>query len=392
MRDAAFLHSLVKNNFLAKQGFLLDFNQPLPTKDDIRERFPNYMGWFTPIENGAFFTGLYLYGLLDSRKAREAYAADIRALKDALCALQDAATVPGFVPRGLAEDGVSHYPFSSDDQVGPFLLGLWKYRNSDLCGENERRDVDKRIMTVIDSAKEHDYRYVTEIPGVLRYGCGAGKTWRDTMQRLFLPFVAYRITLDKAWLDDYRAALSEKVCGAMLMRKDIANAGFAPDMIEQTSLIQFWIFVSSHLMQKELAFYDEDLRAIYEEGLRHNGFAALPHTKRFENMGDFSSIPFGNWRDIEKLYDAERNHRDPNAYGSEQGCVLGSVLPGRAPEHTEFAGAVFSAWICAKSMNEAAAAEAEKQMRKLLANVEIEKMRMCYAFAAECSALALGVE
>ena len=35
-----------------------------PTPEECEKGIPNGMGWWTPIENGAFFTGLYAYTLI----------------------------------------------------------------------------------------------------------------------------------------------------------------------------------------------------------------------------------------------------------------------------------------------------------------------------------------
>ncbi|MFA5204764.1 MAG: hypothetical protein WC708_10220, partial [Lentisphaeria bacterium] len=34
----------------------------LPTPDGCRDNQPNALGWWSPIEGGAFFTGCYLFG------------------------------------------------------------------------------------------------------------------------------------------------------------------------------------------------------------------------------------------------------------------------------------------------------------------------------------------
>ena len=60
----------LKKRFLSPQGFLYDYADgngevELPTPDECLANFPNVFGWWTPIENGGFFTGLYLVGLCE---------------------------------------------------------------------------------------------------------------------------------------------------------------------------------------------------------------------------------------------------------------------------------------------------------------------------------------
>ena len=87
----------------------------LPTPDQIAQEFPNAAGWGTGMENCALNAAQVLPGALlrhelapDERTEHEA-----RTLFQGLLRLFCAASAPGFLPRGLALDGVSHYPNSS---------------------------------------------------------------------------------------------------------------------------------------------------------------------------------------------------------------------------------------------------------------------------------------
>ena len=44
----------------------------IPTNEECQQAKPNPLGWWTPIENGAFFTGLYTYALIEKyNKSKE---------------------------------------------------------------------------------------------------------------------------------------------------------------------------------------------------------------------------------------------------------------------------------------------------------------------------------
>ena len=48
------------NEFVYGPGLLMDYVGPMPTPDEAARAFPNAMGWWTPVENGAMFTGQWM--------------------------------------------------------------------------------------------------------------------------------------------------------------------------------------------------------------------------------------------------------------------------------------------------------------------------------------------
>jgi hypothetical protein len=115
----------------------------LPTADQIAQEFPNAAGWGTGMENCALNAAQVLPGALlrhelapDELTEREA-----RTLFQGLLRLFSAAGDPGFLPRGLALDGVNHYPNSSADQYTMVLYALHAYAVSGVATAAERRQV-----------------------------------------------------------------------------------------------------------------------------------------------------------------------------------------------------------------------------------------------------------
>ncbi len=74
---------------------------------------------------------------------------------------------------------------------------------------------------------------------------------------------------------EYIRLRDEKPNNSLFTRKEIASHGFAPDMIKNTGLIQFWIDVCAHLCLKELSKYDENSASYYQKGLLSNGEVAI---------------------------------------------------------------------------------------------------------------------
>lgn len=69
--DEKFFHDIVWKRFIRMPyGHLLDYagksgEAYYPTAEECKKCMPNSLGWWTPIENGAFFTGLYTYALIE---------------------------------------------------------------------------------------------------------------------------------------------------------------------------------------------------------------------------------------------------------------------------------------------------------------------------------------
>src|SRR5207237_9753667 len=107
--------------FIDRNGIMLDFTAldgmvSLPTPEECREGKPNALGWWSPIENGAMFNGLYMDAAVNRwRHTKSADdAANVRRLMEGLLLLNSISDVRGFIGRGVSTDGKSHYPMGSN--------------------------------------------------------------------------------------------------------------------------------------------------------------------------------------------------------------------------------------------------------------------------------------
>ncbi len=100
-------HAELWNRRIDKHGVILDYVGELPTPEDCTLGKPNAIGWWSPIENGPMFTGLYLPAACE-RARRSGYPADTdnaRRLAQGLLKCASVSDVPGFIARGiLSED------------------------------------------------------------------------------------------------------------------------------------------------------------------------------------------------------------------------------------------------------------------------------------------------
>ena len=172
----------LKRRFLSPEGFLYDYAGPdgeveLPEPEECRVNFPNPFGWWTPIENGAFFTGDYLLGVL--RSSRRPVPAEreqlIRTLLHGLFRLQDAAQTEGCILRGIGADGMCRYPASSCDQIVPWLLALYEFQRHPAASEKEKAECRSRILRLLTALRKRNWTIPGDMPGYDRGSFLTGK-------------------------------------------------------------------------------------------------------------------------------------------------------------------------------------------------------------------------
>ncbi|MCQ2386433.1 MAG: hypothetical protein MJ078_07160, partial [Clostridia bacterium] len=311
-----FLHNQVWTRFIHKPyNHLVDYadedgNASIPSGEECKNGIPTVMGWATPIADGAFFTGLYLYGLcVRDEKIRKSAKADTDAaaavrkeeilkLMNGLFLLDDVSPVDGFIARGVASDGVSHYPYRSEDQFGPWVLGLWKLYNTDLPSAETKEKIRVHILRAIAGMKRTGYDIPTEIEQVTR-GSFAHDDWRGVCKLLFCMAVEVKLTGDPDALREYQSLCEEHPDGSIFSRLEIASHGFANDMVRDTSLIQFWIDICAHLCLRALGEADPAHKEYFDAGRRSNAFCTSAFLKDVDRFNQEHTVRLNmNWREL----------------------------------------------------------------------------------------------
>jgi hypothetical protein len=169
------VHRNIWSRFVGPDNVLYDYaglqgEVLLPTPEECAENKPNAFGWWSPIENGAFFNGDYLlaqcarYERLRTEESRDR----VQRLVAGLYLLQDVCVTPGMIARGVGSDGACHYPCASHDQVIPWLLGLWRYLATDIPTAPEREECRARLLRELQALQAADWRIPGERPGFER--------------------------------------------------------------------------------------------------------------------------------------------------------------------------------------------------------------------------------
>jgi hypothetical protein len=286
-------------------GIILDYVGEIPTPEDCKLGKPNAIGWWSPIENGPMFTGLYLPAACERarRSGRAEDKANAQRLAAGLLKCASVSDVPGFIARGVGTDGKCHYPLGSDDQTHPWFLGLHAYCMSRIPSADERSRIVKKMQEVADVLESTGWKCPCDgaFRGQFRGGF-KGPLFRDAVRYLFLLRAMYDVTEDRVWLERYRKALAERPGRGDMTRVAICAAGFLPDGHEIANLTdhQLWIYVGSQASLAVLADCETNAerRAEYGTGLSINAKVAAGAIDGYSKFDNEDQQVFGHadWR------------------------------------------------------------------------------------------------
>ena len=193
-------HAEIWGRFIDKHDVMLDFANPdgplsIPTQEECKLGKPNALGWWSPIENGAFFNGLYMEAAVNRwrKTQRPEDAEKARRLANGLMLLGSASEVKGFVGRGVATDGKSHYRMGSDDQTLPWFYGLWGYLESGIATDGERSRIIAKLVETADEIVRLKWSMPAEPPFGIRGGFG-GFLFYQAPRLLFVAKMMHQIT------------------------------------------------------------------------------------------------------------------------------------------------------------------------------------------------------
>ncbi|MFZ2277787.1 MAG: hypothetical protein WAW39_08305 [Prosthecobacter sp.] len=300
-------HTELWRRFVDPHGIIRDFEGDLPTPEDCKLGRPNAIGWWSPIENGPMFNGMYLPAICE-RARRSGAAADAeqaRRLAQGLIKCASVSDVPGFIARGIGTDGTCHYPLSSDDQTHPWFLGLHAYLKSGLPTAEERQQIVTKVKEVATALEATKWRIPCEgdFKGTFRGGF-TGHLFRDAVRYLYLLRATHEITGDAIWLERYHKARAERPAPGTKTRAEICAAGYPYDReaIAHIDESQLWIYVGSQASLSQLIAMEKDaaLNALYRTGLTVNATNALPALKGHATFDNNDKKIFGNanWRAV----------------------------------------------------------------------------------------------
>jgi len=310
------LHQSLWQSFVAEpQGLLLDYTlggdpSLLPRADEAAAGKPNAISWWTPMENGAFFTGLYIDGIVRRFEMTKSDEDRTKASKLArglmLCA--SVGTTPGFVARGVLADGKSHYGIGSDDQTAPWFYGLSRYVRSGIPDEAEKKQIVAKMVEVAVAIRRAGWQMPCDAIGDLKpgqyRGGWSGSDYRSVSRLLFVTRILFELTGDPTWSKMHDGYLQEKMPNGQT-RLEIVARGIPGEWAEHPALANehIYIYVVSQAMVAELLAFETraEVAAQYAESLAAGVRACAGRTTA--DVSRLGTAPFRtDWRSMNELW------------------------------------------------------------------------------------------
>ncbi len=371
--------------FLAPEGLLRDYEGELPTPSDCRDCRPNAIGWWSPIENGPMFTGLYLDAVCAC--ARKTGAATDRALAKKLAAglirAASVSDVKGMVVRGFATDGVSHYPLGSEDQTIPWFFGLYAYWRSGIPSAEEKSTVSAKMREVADALAANNWECPCDgfFKGQSRGAFMENElAFRGAAHSLFLLRSVWEVTGDEAWRRRYEEALVRRQKSTTLTMLEVCREGWATDVEKfPADSSGMWIYVCAQGCLARLAEMDPDHAADFRSGLARNAARARSGMAEASGFSNVIERPFkyANWR-TGYCWRPQKTQKDAEAVaGTGDPAVLGNR---KKYERKTVTRPLSAAAVCAF------AHAARDEVERTICHYDYSQIDLCEFFLAEVAA------
>lgn len=388
------LHRELSGRFSDPHGLLYDYTAAdgtvsVPTPEECRAAKPNGVAWWCPIENGAFFTGLWLAALVDRFEATKdpAVAERARAAAAGLLLLASVGEHPAFIARGVSTDGRSHPPAGSDDQTLPWFYGLWRYLGSSIPQGEERARLVAAVARVGNALRDGNWLVPSDPPALGTRGHFASISPVTTPRLLFILRALHQITGEPSWLALYRRLRDESAGPGKPTRLQMCAEGdlIGEHAAPQWDFYMLWTKGHSVACLAALERFEEDpaIAARYREGLmRVATFAA----GRIAKGGwDPAKVPAfqDDWRQLLPLWRPQPTMTDISAVANAQAKEWDRISPRKSHELVQMAEPLFACWIVTLSGDEALVRANAPAIRAALCRYPWKDLRFCTGFAGE---------
>ena len=356
---------VIEKRFISPEGVLYDYaglngEVILPTPEECALNKPNALAWNTPIENGGFFNGLLLVGLVDlwETQPSEKIAKMARTMVKGLYVLQDKSPVPGCILRGIGKDGC-FYPASSTDQVIPWLLGLWVYSKSSLATDAERKECRKRCYALVKALEKNNWI----IPGT-KEGFSRGNLVS------YSPINNCALVLAAMVLDEMES--TDHHLNAVLNKKRIDSIFTGYPKIRAR---ECWYASHNFYIMRMLAEQTKDkaLRAKIYHGLNVTA-AALPTGislwKKHVRGLKFSP----DWHSLNRVWFEQKNSKEAQACSNPQWQIWNETSPAVMNERHSIMFGLSSAWILLMAEDKALVEANKSAILEMLNGIPYEEL------------------
>ena len=375
--------------FLAPEGLLRDYEGEVPTPADCRDGRPNAIGWWSPIENGPMFTGLYLDAVC-TRALKTGAAADralARKLAAGLLRAASVSDVKGMIVRGFGTDGICHYPLGSEDQTIPWFFGLYAYWRSGIPSGEEKFAVAAKMREVADALAANDWECPCDgaFKGQSRGAFMENElAFRGAAHSLFLLRSVWEVTGDEAWRVRYEEALVRRQKSTSLTMLEVCREGWVTDVEKfPADSSGMWIYVCAQGCLARLAEMDPDHAADFRIGLARNAARARSGMAAASGFSNVIERPFkyANWRMGYRWRPQETQREAEAVAGTGDPAVLGSR---KKYERKTMTLPLSAAAVCAF------ANAALDEVERTICHYDYSQIDICEFFLAEVAAAHLS--
>lgn len=381
------IDAVLESRFLSSDGVMYDYTGLdgevlLPTPRECEQSKPNALGWWSPVENGGFFTGMYLCAKCEEYLLEPTPAGieKIRLLVRGLYKLQDVGDTPGFIARGIGNDGRCHYTASSNDQNFPWFLGLGKYLETSIPDADERRECVDRLRRQGEALAAQEWRIIGDRPNFVRGEWLAGE-YPSAVHIATATRVLYQATGDRAWLELHRNLLESKAPDGR-RRLDIIEGG--PEYMGAWAV---WFLVNCQYAVGELIKFetDSDRCGSYRRSLLNAALMTAPLLELHRKFDPAAPRPefTPDWHLMMPPWRPQQNGKEAQVLAEEQLPVWERACPAIAEEKAYLKPALGAAWMIALSGSPALLAEHRLEIEKLITRYDYRLMYYATFFYAE---------
>lgn len=363
----------------------MDGSVSLPTPEECRDGKPNALGWWSPIENGPMFNGLYMDAAVNRWRHTKADAdtAKARRLMEGLLLLASVSEVKGMVARGVSTDGRSHYPMGSNDQMSPWFLGLWRYLDSGLATPAERKRIVAKLVEVADAIVQLGWAMPAE-PPFNRRGSFTAFEFDSAPRLLFVCKLLHAVTGDNKWDARYRTALAERGGAEKLTRLEVCARGMSFHYAKYHS----WTSCTCVGAVRALWDMEKDTatRAAYARGLQASAdlaFKSLPLAAQFDNA-DTSRFEM-DWRVMNRMWKPQQTETEAQQLAQAQLRDFHKVAPRRAKETEFIREPTTAAWVVTLAPDATVLKQRAAAVERAIAHYDYSLLYYSQFFWVECA-------
>jgi hypothetical protein len=380
-------HEQIWSRFIDKNGILYDYTDLgggvlLPTPDECKDGKPNALGWWSPIENGAMYSGLYMDGMIARWNSTGDIedANKIRRLAKGLILLSSISSVEGFVGRGVTTDGKSHYLMGSNDQTGGWFYGLWRYLETNLPSDDERRLIQDQLVKTANVILKLNWKIPAEDPFKTRgsflyldYNCA---------RLLFVAKIMFLITKSETWNKVYLDAYSKKVGSPATTRRDIILSGMSYD----SKNANIWVESVSICCLRSLWELETDptIKDVYKQGLELSATSALNSLTRTSNFSTNDTDVYDiNWRMMNQFWKVQLTETEASDLAKIQLIDFSQKCQRWSKEAFGVREPIFAAFIISLAPDKILLKQRSPELLKVLRHYEFNKLYTVWFFPVE---------